>query len=366
MGSIVEAIEHDDDAAVHSEDELGTLAATFNARRAETHEATARLEEALREINALQTALDRHSILSVTDRTGRIIEANAGFCQVSGYTREELLGQDHRLVNSGVHPKSFWSSMWRTVCAGEAWRSEVCNRHKDGTLYWVDSTIVPMCDGDGRPVKFVSIRFDITARKKIMAELDEARASAESANAAKSVFLANMSHEIRTPMTAILGFADLLSEFDSREHSVHERRTHVETIKRNGEHLLSIINDILDLSKIEAGKMSVEKVPTDPRAVLQEVIDLMSVKAQAKGITLESIIATPVPVQVHSDPVRLRQVLVNLVGNAIKFTEMGRVRVLLSSRGAVVRYEVRDTGIGMDEEQVESLFGAFQQADPST
>ncbi len=239
---------------------------------------------------------------------------------------------------------------------------------------------------DGRRHVVVSVS-DITSRKRTEADLEAAigRANemalqAELANATKSEFLANMSHEIRTPMTAILGFSDLLKE--SLEQcdpcacpvgvdAASSRKEHLTTIRRNGEHLLGLINDILDLSKIEAGKMHVERIECQPVQVVEEVLSLMRVRAIEKGLTLEASYEFPLPQGVWSDPTRLRQVLVNLIGNAIKFTHQGRVNVVVRhhpgpSGPAHLEFEVRDTGIGMTPEQVASLFRPFTQADATT
>ncbi len=189
---------------------------------------------------------------------------------------------------------------------------------------------------------------------------------AEQATYAKSAFLANMSHEIRTPMTGILGFTDLLRaqiDQDNRELVEHTR-----TIRRNGEHLLSVINDILDISKIEAGKLRVEHIPVRPDAIAGEVLSLMRVKADEKKLPLDARLLTPIPAQIPSDPVRLRQVLVNLVGNAIKFTEAGGVLLELSydPDAKSLSFAVTDTGVGMTDDQAARLFRAFEQADTTT
>lgn len=200
-------------------------------------------------------------------------------------------------------------------------------------------------------------------------ELRAAKDEAEGASRAKSDFLANMSHEIRTPMTAILGFADVLSD---PSQSAEQRTGCVETIRRNGEHLLNLINDILDISKIEAGKMTVEAIDCSPRQIAREAHTLMMVRAMAKGIDLRFECEESVP-RVMSDPIRLLQVLVNLVGNAIKFTEQGSVVIRVDGLPADdeagmcdLRITVRDTGIGMTTAQLERVFGAFEQADRST
>ena len=214
----------------------------------------------------------------------------------------------------------------------------------------------------------LGIGVGVLARRRRAAEerMIDALDEAERANHAKSEFLANMSHEIRTPMTAILGFADLLNDTEFLTDGA-KRRDAVRTIKEHGHALLSIINDILDLSKIEAGKMSVERIATDPVQIAREVCGLLNVRAQAKGITLGLEIAPGVPTLIASDPIRLRQILINLIGNAIKFTSEGGVRIVMRpDTDKRLAIEVADTGIGLTREQMTGLFGAFAQADSST
>ncbi|MCE9596293.1 MAG: response regulator [Planctomycetes bacterium] len=201
-----------------------------------------------------------------------------------------------------------------------------------------------------------------------LARIRERSQAADAANQAKSQFVANMSHELRTPLTAILGYADLLREQHVDGSHEIDRATAVETIARNGEHLLAIINDILDVSKIEAGAMTVERLSVEPAQVVEEVLSSMRVRAKAKGITLERIYATPIPRRITSDPLRLRQIVINLIGNAIKFTERGgitlRVRLdVADANDARLVFAVEDTGIGMTEEQVARVFRPFAQAD---
>ena len=202
-------------------------------------------------------------------------------------------------------------------------------------------------------------------------ELLIAQEEAEQASKAKSEFLANMSHEIRTPMTAILGFADTIREMGNITLAPPERLEAIDTIKRNGEHLLTIINDILDLSKIEAGKLEIEQITCNPIQLVADVQSLMLVRAQGKGIQLDVDFQCPLPQTIQSDPTRLRQILLNIVGNAIKFTNLGGVIIRTSldqsdPDNPIIQFDVTDTGIGLTDEQVTKLFGAFTQADTST
>ncbi len=254
----------------------------------------------------------------------------------------------------------------------------------DGTMRWVRSGGSVHRQTNGHVIAFGTTS-DITEQKRAEDELKQTLEAIESANLAlaefnaltesatraKSEFLANMSHEIRTPMTAILGFAELLLGANDIDQLPPERVDAIRTIQRNGEYLLGLINDILDLSKIEAGKYDIERVSCSPAQVLADVLSLMRVRAEAKRLSLSIEYGTPIPETIRSDPLRLRQVLVNLVGNAVKFTEMGSVRMVARllqppDRPALLQVEVIDTGIGMTEEQIANLFRPFSQADSST
>jgi PAS domain S-box-containing protein len=308
--------------------------------------------------------------VKLVGRDGSLHDMNpAGLSLIEADSLDQMLGKDTAALIAPEHRELYRSTIERAF-RGEASREEFEVIGRRGTRRWMEQHAVGLRDPrvPSRVIEMLAVARDITERKRAEIELVEARRQAEAANQSKSEFLANMSHEIRTPMTAILGYADLLMEDGDAQLVPRRRLENINTIKRNGEHLLSIINDILDISKIEAGKMTVESVQTRPAQIVADVLSLMTVKAQAKGLRLESAYLTPVPETITCDPVRLRQILVNLVGNAIKFTEIGHVRLAVSlvpERGTV-RFDIEDTGIGLTEEQSAKLFGAFVQGDTST
>jgi signal transduction histidine kinase/CheY-like chemotaxis protein/HPt (histidine-containing phosphotransfer) domain-containing protein len=253
-------------------------------------------------------------------------------------------------------------------------------KHADGGWRWIEANGTRYKDANGE-LRFIGIGRNITDRRADEEQLRDYAAALEANNKAleefsrltqeatraKSVFLANMSHEIRTPMTAILGCADLLINEAEIESAPPERRINLDTIKRNGEHLLGLINDILDLSKIEAGKMKIDVTRCSPFRVIEEVLSLMRVRCAAKKLELKADLSVPLPETILTDPLRLRQMLINLIGNAIKFTDHGEICVAarLAEDGKLLRIDVSDTGIGMNEEQVGMLFKAFVQVDNS-
>jgi len=340
-----------------------------------------RTAAALGELENQKFALDHHSLVSVTDLAGTITYANEKFCAMTGYTREELLGQNHRLINSGIHSGEFFRDFWSTIVEGRVWHGEICNRAKDGSLCWVDSTMVPVLGADGRPSAYIAIRTDITARKRdedrikeyaaelaqSVEALEREKNRAEAANRAKSEFLASMSHEIRTPMNGVIGMTGLLLGTGLSP----EQRSYAETVRTSGEALLTIINDILDFSKVEAGKLVLEVGPVDLHNALEDVLELMAVKAREKQLELLLHYTADTPREFFGDSGRIRQVLLNLVSNALKFTAAGHVLVEADCRAIVggvasVRIAVHDTGIGIPVDVQTTLFQKFQQVDSST
>ena len=320
------------------------------------------LARAMLALNDRQRALDAHAIVSITDPGGAILEANSKFCDISGYSHSELMGNNHRILKSGVHPEAFYQELWETISRGEVWSGEICNRAKDGKHYWVASTIVPFLDDAGLPKQYIAIRTDITQRKLAEVELEQRRIQAESANRAKSEFLATMSHEIRTPMNGIMGTAALLVDTDLNS----EQREYAQLILDSSNSLLRIINDILDLSKLEAGHLEILQEVFSLDLVLSHVESIMTPRVREKGLDLSVEMDAHVSGHYLGDPIRLRQVLLNLVGNAVKFTSKGKVILKVDkTEDDQIRVRVIDTGIGIPKEAQKSLFSMFQQADSS-
>jgi len=329
--------------------------------------AEAALARSNKEIQDLKVAMDEHSIVAITDPSGRITYANDKLCKASKYSRAELLGKDYRMLNSGHHSKEFMDTLWATIVQGRIWKGEIRDRAQDDSFYWIDTTIVPFVNSEGKPTQYVVISSDITELKQLEASLVQARDQALEASKLKSEFLATMSHEIRTPMNAIIGMAGFLVEtpLDPQQTEM------AQTIVGGAESLLSIINDILDFSRIEAGRMRIDPVEFDFIKLVQETIALLANRAREKQIKLTTEVIPWSGALLSGDSGRVRQVLVNLIGNAIKFTDAGEVKVTVravseTETGTRLRVEIRDTGIGIPQAAQGKIFQPFVQADGST
>ncbi|MDP3267172.1 MAG: PAS domain S-box protein [Sulfuricurvum sp.] len=502
--------------SVEATNEIGELGSVFNAliQKQEYDEQkldylAKKAQKTLDELKEQKYALDAHSIVAITDVKGTITFVNSKFEEISGYKSDELIGRNHRLLNSGVHGTEFWKEMYDRVSHGNIWHGEVCNLAKDGSYYWIDTTIVPFMDENKKPVSYIAIRTDITESKAIQDSLNEAiqlqkaifenagvaiittdtegiitalngaaeemigykaqelvgkqspailhkleevvqkarefseelgevvepgfkvfviktdrrlpnayewtyirkdgsevpvylnvtalydidghtsgymgiasdvslfkeaeeqmliaKEAAESSARIKAEFLATMSHEIRTPMNGVLGMLGLLSHSPLDETQHHQ----VRVASNSANSLLGLINDILDFSKVEAGKMELERIEFNLRDELGEFIEAISFKAQEKGLELILDTTKLTRNTVITDPGRLRQILTNLIGNAVKFTQRGEVLVFVmldevDAHQGRLRIDVRDSGIGIAADKIDSLFESFSQADSST
>ncbi|MDD5250914.1 MAG: PAS domain S-box protein [Rhodocyclaceae bacterium] len=321
----------------------------------------------------------------IADLDAHIEYVNAACAAATGYSREELIGQNPRILQSGETPQRTYEALWAALSAGKQWQGEFINKRKSGELYVEFARASPVRQPDGRITHYLMVKEDVTEKKRMGAELDQhrfhleelvvertaqlaaAREAAEVANRAKGSFVANMSHEIRTPLNAIVGFTHLLQRH-SRDPDQLDKLARIDEA---AQHLLSVINDILDFSKIEAGKISLELRDFELDSVLQSVCALVRDKAQAKGLELV-IDSDPALVGVlRGDPTRLAQALLNYASNAVKFSSGGAVvlrarRVEESADNLLVRFSVQDNGIGIDAAAQARLFADFEQADQST
>ncbi len=337
-----------------------------------------RAEEEVRKL--AQAVKQSPASIVITDTKGTIEYVNPKFTEVTGYTFEEALGQNPRILKSGKQPKSVYEELWKTITSGGEWRGEFHNRKKNGELYWEYASISPIKNERGEITHYIAVKEDITERKRMEQELMEAnrrletamaRANemaqqAEQASRAKGIFLANMSHEIRTPLNAVIGMTGLLLETELTD----EQRRYAKIIYSSSEALLDLLNDILDYSKIEAGKLELEHLPFDLGELLDEILDAFAIKATEKQLELMAAIDPDVPLQLRGDRGRLRQILTNLVGNAIKFTHKGEVClwVTVSSvdeDSVLLLFRVRDTGIGIPADKISMVFEKFTQVDTS-
>jgi PAS domain S-box-containing protein len=320
----------------------------------------------------------------ITDREAHIQWANPAFMQMTGYSLDEALGHTPgELLKSGKHDEAFYRRMWQTILSGQAWHGELVNRRKDGSLYDEALAIAPVIGGAGTIRNFVAIKRDISEIKQAADELRRhkdnlerevqqrtadlmlARDAAEAANRAKSVFLANMSHELRTPLNAILGFSSLIRRDPQLSES---QRDNLGIINRSGEHLLMLINDVLEIAKIEAGRLQLETAPFDLGSMVREVVDMLQLRALEKGLTLLLDQSSEFPRYIKGDEARLRQIIVNLLGNAVKFTEQGGVVIRLGVKSNANEHlvlEIEDTGPGIAPENLQRVFQPFVQVGES-
>ena len=319
--------------------------------------------------------------LLVLDRDGRIVLANKSSSSLLGVEEAQLVGRspsDFGWHGPGGEALDRAALPWRRAMTERNAAHDVALTvtRGDGVRFALRANCSPLLDDRGGLQALVISFQDVTELERRGAALQTAKDEADSANEAKSQFLANMSHEIRTPMTAILGYADLIIGEDGNPAPASLQTDAVRTIRHNGEHLLTVINDILDLSKIEAGKMGVESLPCSPLRIVSEVRELMALRAAASKLVVALEVVYPVPAQITTDPLRLRQILVNLVGNAIKFTPAppespGRITIAVEAAAASdgtprLRFRVTDTGVGLSDALRERLFTPFSQHDAST
>ncbi|MGB3810257.1 MAG: ATP-binding protein [Parvibaculum sp.] len=364
--------------------EIGALSSLFG-------DVFNKLEQTFAENERLaQVANETHAGVLIADASGRIIWANAGFTQKTGFARNEIEGRTpEEILDGDEHLIGAINILGQSLRFGLGCNVETFNHTRSGLPYWASIEVRPIRNFDNEIESFIVIETDIThiknaerALKKSQSQTDErvkelqatqrelaaAKEAAEKANRAKSDFLTTMSHEIRTPMNGVIGLAEVLLQ----DNLSASQRNHVSIIKGCGESLLTIVNDILDLSKLEAGRLELDANACSPREVTASVIDLMRARAEEKGLAIGFAVAADVPDEILCDETRLRQILLNLVGNAVKFTQTGSVNIdvtvssLVDERPAHLDFIVRDTGAGIPEGTLPKLFNRFTQATTAT
>ena len=375
-----------------AEDDLGVLVRSFSQMRVELQAQHAELTREIEERRQAEAALRKLSQaveqspenIVITNLDAEIEYVNEAFVQTTGYSREEVIGRNPRILNAGDTPRENYASLWRALHRGEIWKGEFHNKRKDGSEYIEFALVAPLRQADGSVSHYVAVKEDITEKKKLgeeldrhrlhlaemvqqrTAELNQARQMAEAANEAKSAFLANMSHEIRTPLNAIIGLTHLLR----RDTIVPRDVERLDKIDGAGKHLLLIINDILDLTKIESGRLQLESTDFHLAAIFDNVVSIIKESTREKGLQVE-LDLDAVPVWLRGDPTRLRQALLNYAGNAVKYTDQGTISlraklIEMQPDDFLVRFEVADTGIGIAPEDIARLFRTFMQADATT
>ncbi|GAB4092558.1 sensor histidine kinase [Flaviaesturariibacter terrae] len=337
------------------------------------------LQRSRSEIEDYKQALDASSIVAITDQRGIIRFVNENFCAISGYSREELIGQDHRLINSGFHSRDFIRGLWRSIAQGKVWRGELKNRAKDGSYYWVDTTIVPFLDEKRKPYQYVSIRYDITQRKNTEKEFQEVNEQLEqlvrertleltaslerekALNNMKSQFVSMASHEFRTPLSTILSSIGLLELYQGPDQEA-KRAKHLEKIKSAVFDLTGILDDFLSLDRLENSRVSIHASRFDLSEFLRDLLEEMSFLAQKKNQYMHLIYEGDE--WVWQDRKILRNILLNLLSNALKYSPPETsVWLRATVRNDSMTLSVKDEGIGIPEAAKPLLFGMFYRAE---
>lgn len=327
-----------------------------------------KLTASTKEVIDLKSALDEHAIVAITDPRGRITYVNDKFCAISKYSREELLGQDHRIINSGYHPPEFIRDLWGTIGRGRVWHGEIKNKAKDGSFYWVDTTIVPFLNASGKPRQYVAIRADITERKaaeetilRLNTDLEhrvvERTAQLEAANRELEAFSYSVSHDLRAPLRAIDGFSQaVLEDFSPKlpEEGVH----YLQTIRQSAQRMGALIDDLLAFARLNRQELNKTIINTD--ALVRSALDELGSPWHDRKVDIR-LRALP---SCSGDPSLLKQVWLNILSNALKYTrrrEQAVIEIGCEKRDGEDVFFVRDNGTGFDMRYANKLFGVFQR-----
>ena len=345
-----------------AEEQIRQLTADLEQRVAQR---TAELQAANASLTDFKDALDHHAIVAITDADGKITYVNDKFCEISQYSQTELLGQDHDIINSKHHPREFFEDLWVTIRSGKVWKGELCNRAKNGHLYWENSTIVPFLGDDGKPLQYISIRTDITNRKqaedkinKLNTALQNRAVDLEAANNELEAFSYSVSHDLRAPLRAVDGFSRLVLEDYSLQLDAAGQRM-LGVIREETQRMGRLIDDLLAFSRL--GRQQIEPRPIRMHELAKDVYDELAAREPDRQLRLN---LQPLPPAFGTEAM-IRQVWVNLIANAIKFTK-GRPVAEIEigthhSDDNQVIYYVKDNGAGFDMRYANKLFGVFQR-----
>lgn len=325
------------------------------------------LELKIKEIIKMKYAIDNSPVpVIITDNNGLIEYVNKEFEKVYGYSMEEVCGRKPSVIKGEIDENKY-KELWDSLKKGSTWSGKFVNKAKDGEKIIVEEHISPIYDSKGNLISFVGIQRDITLQEKLINELIIAKQQADEASKAKSDFLSSMSHEIRTPLNAIVGMSDLLKETELTE----EQKRYIEILSNASDSLLAIVNDILDISKIESGKVEIEKIVFNLEKLVYDICEIISIRASNKNVEVICRIKPDVPINLIGDPTKLRQIIMNLMGNSVKFVEKGWILLEIYKKSqdgnnVVIGFKVSDTGVGIPPDKLDSIFDKFAQADAST
>ena len=313
----------------------------------------------------LKSAIDEAAIVAITDKRGIITYVNKKFCAISKYPSEELLGQTHRIINSSYHPKEFFDEMWKTISSGRTWEGEIRNRAKDGSYYWVNTTIVPFMDDKGHPVQYVAVRYEITERKLAEEQLKVYAKKLEVSNQELQDFASVAAHDLQEPLRKIQSFSDRL-KIKAQEDLKPDARDYVDRIQASAQRMQVLINDLLTYSRVTTKAQPFAKV--DLNDVVKQVVSDLEIRIeQSKG----KVEWRDLPV-IDADATQMHQLFQNLISNALKFAKPGQTPVVkveaeitnhspLGKSGPAYQIQIKDNGIGFDEKYLDRIFTIFQR-----